>query len=107
MATMAFDALKFIDQLEKAGYSEHQAKETAKAYQYAHADLELVSQQDLGLIRQDLKALEQANKHDLKELGLALDKKLSDLVIRLSGIIFATMTVGVSVLLWFINRWHI
>jgi len=96
MATMAFDVLKFIDQLEKAGYSEHQAKETAKAYQYAHEGMELATKQDLAMLRQDLKVLE-----------VSMDKKLSDLVIRLSGVIFATMTVGVSVLLWFMNRWHI
>lgn len=86
MATVAFDALKFIDQLEKAGYSEHQAKETARAYQVAHESMDL------------------ATKQDLKELELKLDKKLSDLIIWVGAIVFTAVTTGVGFLAWFIEN---
>jgi hypothetical protein len=78
--------MKFIDQLEKAGYSEHQAKETAKAYQAAHEGMEL------------------ATKQDLRELELKLDKKLSDLILWVGGIVFTAVTTGVGFLAWFIEN---
>lgn len=82
MATVAFDALKFIDHLEKAGYSEHQAKETAKAYQAAHEGLELATKTDIDLKIAELK---------------------TQLIIWMAGIV----TVGVSVIVWFIERNHV
>lgn len=111
MAIVAFDALKFIDQLEKAGYSEHQAKETAKAYQYAHESLELVTKQDVDahetrleykieLVRKEIETLKAETKQDLRELELKI-------ILKLSAVMFSGLTISVSVMLWFMYRWHI
>jgi hypothetical protein len=90
MATVAFDALKFIDQLEKAGYSEHQAKETARAYQAAHEGMDLATKADIVLLESRLET----------KIALAIEKSQNKLIFWMGGIV----TVGVSVILWFIEN---
>jgi hypothetical protein len=66
MATVTFDALKFVLILKAAGAPENQAEALSEAFRDAQSDAELTTKYDL----KDLK--------DLKELKLRLEAKINE-----------------------------
>lgn len=74
MATVTFDALKFVECLKKHNFTDEQAKGLSEALKEA----------------QDSSLRELATKHDLKELELRLRH---DLTLRLGGMLVAGIAI--------------
>jgi len=87
MPAIAFDTLKFVKRLRSAGFDEEKAEALSDALKewYEAGLSDLATKQDIGMLKQDIKELEQSTKQDIKELEQSTKQDIKELELRLTG----------------------
>ena len=77
---MAFNALKYLDDLTSSGFTEEQAKAQLQVLEEI-IDSNLATKKDIAEIKRDIKESEQGLKRDIKESEQRLTIKLGGLLL--------------------------
>ena len=82
MPAIAFDTLKFVKRLRSAGFDEEKAEALSDALKewYEAGLSDLATKQDIGMLKQDIKELEQSTKQEIRELELRLRAEMQSII---------------------------
>lgn len=89
MSAVTFDTLKFVETLIGHGIPNEQAKGIAEAFKDAHAEGEIATQDDIALVRQDIRELELRMDAKISDIKFDMVKWMAGMLLAQAGLVAA------------------
>lgn len=89
MATLTFDTHQFIKTLQDAGFEQPQAEAVVSAFKAASHQAEIATQEDIGLVRRDLREVELRLEAKISDIKYDLVKWIAGMLLAQAGLVAA------------------
>jgi len=89
VTAIPFDTLKFVETLIRHGVPDEQAKGIAEAFKDAQAEGEIATQDDITLVRQDIRELELRMDAKISDIKFDMVKWMAGMLLAQAGLIAA------------------
>jgi hypothetical protein len=87
MSTITFDTHQFIRTLQDAGFEQPQAEALASAFKAASSQAEIATQQDIDLVRRDIRESELRIEAKISDIKYDLIKWIAGMLLAQVGIV--------------------
>jgi hypothetical protein len=89
MTTITFDTHQFIRTLQDAGFEQPQAEAVASAFKAASSQAEIATQQDIEIVRRDIRESELRLEAKISDIKYDLIKWIAGMLLAQVGIVAA------------------
>lgn len=89
MSTITFDTYRFIQTLQEAGFDQKQAVAVANAFKDASGEAEFATEDDIALVRQDIRELELRLKAEISDIKFDMVKWMAGMLLAQAGLVAA------------------